>query len=168
MSRVHDAFPEKNAYWTEGGSDVTAADYLTDWAKWTGTFNGIVNNWARSITAWNLALDEQGKPNIGPFSCGGVVTIENATHAVRRSGQYWAFAHFSKHVRRGARVFATDGVGYDGAGGPVTHAGFRNPDGGLVVVLANRGAQRQVQLVQGARMLEVDLAADSVYTLEWA
>src|ERR1035438_109620 len=30
MTRVHDAFPQKNAYWTEGGSDVKAPDYLTD------------------------------------------------------------------------------------------------------------------------------------------
>ena len=71
MTRVHDAFPAKSAYWTEGGPDITQPDYQTDCAKWAETFNGILNNWARSITSWNLALDEKGKPNIGPFSCGG-------------------------------------------------------------------------------------------------
>ena len=96
------------------------------------------------------------------------MTIENGTHKITRSGQYWAFAHYSKHIKHGARVFATDGVGFDGAGGSVSHAGFRNPDGSFVVVLANAGAQKQVQLVLGAKALEIDLPADSVHTLEWA
>ncbi|HLY40938.1 MAG TPA: glycoside hydrolase family 30 beta sandwich domain-containing protein [Terracidiphilus sp.] len=167
MSRVHDAFPHKNAYWTEGGPDVTAPDYETDWATWTGTFNEILNNWARSITAWNMALDEKGKPNVGPFSCGGVITIENGTHKIRRSGQYWAFAHYSKHIKRGARAFASDRLGYDGAGGPVSHAAFRNPDGRFVVVLANKGEERRLQLLLGGKALDLALPADSVHSLEW-
>ena len=167
MSRVHDAFPQKSAYWTEGGPDINQPDYQTDYTKWADTFNGILNNWARSITSWNMALDEKGKPNVGPFSCGGLITVENGSHKITRSGQYWAFAHYSKHVKRGARVFASDGLGYDGAGGAVSHAAFRNPDGGNVVTLANTGEQRRVQLVLGAKMLEIDLPADSVYTLEW-
>jgi glucosylceramidase len=168
MSRVHDAFPQKHAYWTEGGPDIKQPDYLTDYTKWAANFNSIVNNWARCITSWNLALDEKGKPNVGPFSCGGVITVENGTQKVTRSGQYWAFAHYSKHVKRGAKVFATDGLGYDGAGGSVSHTGFRNPDGSMVVVLANTGDQKRVQLVLGAQALEVDVPADSVHTLHWA
>jgi glucosylceramidase len=168
MARVHDAFPQKNAYWTEGGPDINQPDYETDYTKWAETFNGILNNWARSITSWNIALDEKGKPNIGPFSCGGLVTVENGSHKVTRSGQYWAFAHYSKHIKRGARVFASDGLGYDGAGGAVSHAAFRNPDGRNVVTLANTGEQRRVQLVLGAKMLEIEMPADSVHTLEWA
>jgi glucosylceramidase len=168
MSRVHDAFPRKSAYWTEGGPDISQPDYQTDWTKWAGTFNEVLNNWARSITSWNLALDEKGKPNIGPFSCGGVITVESGSHKVTKSGQYWAFAHYTKHVQRGAKVFATDGVGFDGAGGTVSHAGFRNPDGRMVVVLANSGTDRRVQLVMDGQALEVDVPADSVHTLEWS
>lgn len=168
MTRVHEAFPQKNAYWTEGGPDINQPDYQTDFTKWAETFNGVMNNWARSITAWNIALDEKGKPNVGPFSCGGLVTVENGSHKVTRSGQYWAFAHYTKHVKRGARVIATNGLGFDGAGGSVSHAAFRNPDGSMVVVLANMGEQRRAQLVMGAKMLEVDLPADSVHTLHWA
>jgi len=168
MTRVHDAFPQKNAYWTEGGPDISQPDYQTDYTKWAETFNGILNNWARSITSWNIALDEKGKPNVGPFSCGGLVTVENGSHKVTRSGQYWAFAHYSKHIQRGARVFASDGLGYDGAGGAVSHAAFRNPDGSNVVTLANTGEQRRVQLVMGTKMLEIDVPADSVHTLAWA
>jgi glucosylceramidase len=176
MTRVHDAFPQKNAYWTEGGPDITARDYATDWAKWGEIFNGAMNNWSRSITAWNIALDERGKPNLGPFPCGGVVTVENGSHTVTKSGQYWAFAHFSRHVKRGAKVFATNGTEAAPTGGLIdnqastalTHAGFRNPDGSTVVVLANRGGERRIQLVHGLNALELDLPADSLYTLEWS
>jgi glucosylceramidase len=167
MSRVHDAFPAKNAYWTEGGPDINLPDYQTDYTKWTETFNGIVNNWARSITAWNLVLDEKGKPNIGLFSCGGVITVENTTHKVTRSGQYWAFAHFSRHVRRGAKVFQSNGVVTSAGETSISHAGFVNPDGSHVVVVANRGPQQQVQLVLGSNALAMELPADSVHTLEW-
>ena len=37
MSRVHDAFPQKSAYWTEGGPDIASAG-LSDrlHATWAG------------------------------------------------------------------------------------------------------------------------------------
>jgi glucosylceramidase len=171
MTRVHDAFPAKNAYWTEGGPDITAPDYQTDFTHWTQAFNDILRNWARSITSWNLALDEKGKPNLGPFPCGGVITIDNATHKITKSGQYWAFAHFSKHIKRGARVIASNGIGDEAGKGSVaavSHAAFRNPDGSMVAVLANRGVEQRVQLVWGANALELDLPADSVHTLQWS
>ncbi len=167
MTKVHDAFPAKHAYWTEGGPDIIQPDYQTDWTKWSGTFNGILNNWARSITSWNVALDEKGKPNIGPFPCGGVVTVENGTHKVTRSGQYWAFAHYSRHVRRGAKVLSSGEVEKQ-TKQSLSHVAFRNPDGGHVLVVANQGAERNVQVRAGANCLEFKAAADSVHTLEWA
>jgi glucosylceramidase len=171
MSRVHDAFPGKSAYWTEGGPGINSPNYATDYARWAKTFNEILRNWSRSITAWNLALDEKGKPNIGPFSCGGTVTLDSTTHKVAKSGQYWAFAHFSRHVRRGAKVIATNGVGGDAKNGStaaVSHVGFRNPDGSFALVLANSGPEARVQLVLGSSALDLDLPADSVHTLEWS
>jgi glucosylceramidase len=168
MTRVHEAFPTRNAYWTEGGPDYTQPDYHTDFAKWADQFNSILNNWARSITAWNVALDEKGKPNIGPFSCGGTITVDSATHKVSYSGQYWAFAHYSKHIKRGAHVVATNAIGDLKIGSPVSHTGFRNPDGSYVVVLANKGPERRVQLLLDAQTLDVELPADSVQTLHWS
>jgi glucosylceramidase len=111
-------------------------------------------------------LDEKGKPNVGPFSCGGVITVETGSHKVTRSGQYWAFAHYARHMKRGARVIAANGIGGGEKG--VTLTSVRNPDGGFVAVLANRGAERRVQLVMGGRELDVELPAESLQTLEWA
>ncbi len=163
MTRVHNAHPDKHAYWTEGGPDVTQPDYQTDWTTWADTFTGILRNWARCIIAWNYALDEKGRPNVGPFSCGGVVTIDSGTRAITRSGQYWAFAHFSRHVRRGARVLESAG---DVAG--LSHVAFENPDGTQVLVLANAGKTvLQPRLALGGSRVQVELPADSVTTLEW-
>ncbi|MFP5237080.1 MAG: glycoside hydrolase family 30 protein [Acidobacteriota bacterium] len=172
MTRVHDAFPAKPSYWTEGGPDITQPDYQTDFTQWAETFNGVLNNWARSITAWNLALDEHGKPNIGPFSCGGTITVENGTvrdaaHPVTKSGQYWAFAHYSRHIKRGAKVFAVNGIASDAKSEPVTCCAAINPDGSHVLVVANRGPETRRQFVLGDKAIEMDLPADSVHTLEW-
>ncbi|HVU47601.1 MAG TPA: glycoside hydrolase family 30 beta sandwich domain-containing protein [Terracidiphilus sp.] len=162
MTRVHNSFPTKNAYWTEGGPDYTAPDYATDWAKWAGTYAQILKNWARCIVAWNLVLDEKGRPNIGPFNCGGMVTLDSKTQKLSRSGQYWAFAHYAKMVRRGAQVIATSS---DDAG--VEHVAFANPDSGNVLVLTNVGDERRVECRFEGRVLPLTLARNSVLTVTW-
>lgn len=162
MTRVQNAFPDKGAYWTEGGPDYTEATYATDWAKWSGTFAGILKNRARCIVSWNLVLDEKGMPNIGPFHCGGVVTLDSKTQQITRSGQYWAFAHYSKAVRRGARVIATKG---SIAG--IEHVAFANPGGDYIVVLTNQGEERDVACRFDGKSVQVKLPRNSVATLQW-
>jgi glucosylceramidase len=70
MTGVHEAFPTKPSYWTEGGPDIISPDYATDWAKWSNTVSEVLRNWAQCIVGWNLLLDEKGLPNIGPCHCG--------------------------------------------------------------------------------------------------
>jgi glucosylceramidase len=162
MTRVHDMFPEKHAYWTEGGPDIAAKDYATDWSNWSSTFAGILRNWARCIVSWNLVLDENGKPNIGPFSCGGLVTLDSKTQKIIRSGQYWAFAHYSKLINPGARVLASSGV-LNG----IDHLAAENPDGSRVLVVTNKGTQQQVQVALGSQALDLTLPPDSITSLLW-
>jgi glucosylceramidase len=100
-----------------------------------------------------------------------VVTVDNASKKVTHSGQYWALAHFSRHIHRGARVFQTNEIGQDAGQsgvGELSHCGFRNPDGSFVVVLTNRGQARRAQLLLDEQMLELDLPAGSVLSLQWA
>lgn len=165
MTRVHDAYPSLNMYWTEGGPEYTAKDYSTDYVVWARNFIGILRNWSRSITAWNLALDEAGKPNIGPFSCGGVVTVDSKTNAVTRSGQYWALAHLSKFIKRGARRIGSDAKSNVA---DLNHVCFQNPDGEKILVIANAVTERKVTIQQGSRVAEVLLPRDSVSTLVWS
>ena len=162
MSKVHDAHPDADMHWTEGGPDYTSPRYATDWARWGRTFTEALRNWCRSITGWNLALDEHGRPNIGPFSCGGLVTIHSQTKEITRSGQYWAFAHFSRLISRGARRFDSQSME-----GDVDHFACENPDGQRVMVITNPATARRVALRMGALVAEMTLASNSVTTLAW-
>ena len=163
MSKVRDAHPDAEMYWTEGGPDYTSPRYATDWANWGRTFTEVLRNWSRSITGWNLALDENGRPNIGPFPCGGLVTIHSQTKEITRSGQYWAFAHFSRNIRRGARRFESQGM-LPG----IHHVACENPDGRKVLVLTNMAASRAVTLKMATMSVELTLPSDSVTTLAWS
>jgi glucosylceramidase len=162
MSRVHDAHPDVAMHWTEGGPDYTSPDYLTDWAQWGETFSDVLHNWCESITAWNLALDENGKPNLGPFFCGGMVTIHSRTGQISRSGQFWSMAHFSRFVRRGARRL--DSVS---ASPQIKHVLVGNPDQEKVLILTNRGTAQRVTLQLGKSAVDVALDENSVNTLKW-
>lgn len=163
MTKAHEAHPEAEMYWTEGGPDYTAPDYQTDWAQWGKTFTAVLRNWCRGITAWNLALDEKGRPNIGPFPCGGLVTIDSGTREITYSGQYWAFAHFSRAIRRGARRIESRG---ELAG--IDHVAFENPGGGRGLLVTNTGPARKIVVRMGNRQAEIGAESNSVTTLLWA
>jgi glucosylceramidase len=163
MTRVHQAHPDRHAYWTEGGPDIRDPEYKTDWSRWSATFAGILRNWARSIIGWNMALDENGKPNIGPFFCGGLVTIDSKTKEITQSGQYWAFAHYSSAIRRGARRIESSGS-LEG----VSHVAFLNPDGTWAAILTNSAADQTAWLRMSGMEAKVNLPARSVVTLTWA
>ncbi len=162
ISKAHDFFPEVEMHWTEGGPDYTDPGYLTDWCKWGGTFSDVLKNWCRSITAWNLALDERGRPNIGPFPCGGVVTINSQNNEITRSGQYWAFAHYSRVIRRGARRFDSQSPAAD-----LQHVAIENPNGQQVLVVTNTGPARTIELRLANMAASVPLKANSLTTLAW-
>ena len=162
MTRVKQAFPEKNCYWTEGGPDITDPDYTTDWVKWSRDFSKILHNWARCIVAWNVLLDESGRPNIGPFHCGGLLTLNSTSKQLTRSGQYWGLAHYSKVIGRGARILASHG---DLPG--IDHVAFQNRDGSKGMVITNAGEENKVRLEWGAQALDVSLEPDSITSLLW-
>ena len=69
MSMAHNAFPEKNAYFTEGGPGRgpggPSGGPTSAWTRWVEWANDCFSNWAKSITVWNIALDEHGTPYIG-------------------------------------------------------------------------------------------------------
>ena len=162
VDRVHELYPDAEMYWTEGGPEYTDPKYTTDWAQWGSTFAGILGHWCRSTIAWNLALDEQGRPNIGPFSCGGVVTVNSQTKAITYSGQFWALAHYASFIRRGARRFASTSSAKD-----LFHVACENSDGQRVLVIANPGASRACDIQLGTSTANLTLAADSLNTFVW-
>lgn len=162
MSRVHEAYPDTEMHWTEGGPDINSPRYATDWSDWGKIFTEALRNWCQSLTGWNLALDEKGRPNIGPFPCGGLVTIHSQTKEITRSGQYWAFAHFSRLIRRGAHRFDSQSMATQ-----LNHVACENSDGQKILVVTNEAAARSVGLQMGSWAADLPLAADSITTLAW-
>jgi glucosylceramidase len=91
------------------------------------------------------------------------VTIHSETKEITYSGQYWAFAHFSRNIHRGAKRFesASKVQGVD-------QVAFENPDGQKVLVVTNSGKSKTVHLKLPNKTTELALTADSVTTLSWS
>ncbi len=141
---------------------------------------------------WNLALDERGRPNIGPFDCGGVVQIHSVTKEITLTGLYWALVQHARAFRRGAVIVASHDAGGDApavnaaligqpassstvtstpnnaATSRVYHAAAKNPDGSMVLVLTNPGEAKEVTVACGGQTAKVALSADSISTLRWS
>jgi glucosylceramidase len=161
MSLLHQKEPDVPFYWTEGGPFFDDADYTTGWAKWGGIFTDGLENWCRCAITWNLMLDPRGKPNLGPYTCAGLVTLKD-DGSILKSGQYHALIHFSQHVQRNARRIASQ---TDASG--LRHVAFENPDGGFVLVVSNPGDQKNLRIVWAGQQISLSVPRDSVATLAW-
>ncbi len=165
MSRLHEVVPEMPFYWTEGGPDITDPKYALDWTRWGTVFTSAIKNWCRCIITWNLMLDERGEPNIGPFSCGGLVTLRGGRE-LEYSGQYWALRHLSQHVKRGAVR-----LGSHSDASELSHVAMENRDGSSVLMLTNTGDERELQMImpvpQGRVTADVRLDRNSISTVIW-
>lgn len=167
VSRVVAATQNSEHHFTEFNTFLDAPQYMTDWTYWGTQIGEAMRNHVKDYVMWNVALDEHGKPNIGPFTCGGVVTVNSQTHEVSRSGGYWGLGHYSRYVRRGAVCVESTGNVEK-----LTHVAFRNPDGAHVMVLSNAGAARSVNIeceINGKpNFATIAMEADSVTTIYWA
>lgn len=159
MSRLHETELSLPFYWTEGGPDYTDPNYATEWTRWGTIFTEALANWCRCIITWNLMLDPQGSPNIGPFSCGGLVTLK-PDGSLAYSGQYWALRHFSQHVRRDAVHIASHSDASE-----LKHIAFQNTDGSSVLIVTNTGEERDLRLLSKDVEATVHVEKKSIMTI---
>ena len=165
QTKVHDAYPAKDAYFTECSGGEWAPSFADNlvWNVRT-LIIGATRNWARGVLLWNLALDEQHGPHKGGCgNCRGVVTIDSRSGAVTRNVEYYALAHASRFVQPGARrIGSSSGV----AG--LESVAFRNPDGSRVLIAVNTATAEQRFAVQWADSRVIyGLPAGAVATLRW-
>lgn len=166
QAKVHDAHPDKDAYFTECSGGGWSPDFGEN-LKWQvrNLVIGATRNWARGVLLWNMALDEQHGPRLGGCTnCRGVVTIDSRTGAVTRNVEYWVLGHASRFVRPGAvRIGSQSGVQ------GIETVAFRNADDGSKVLLAlNTGAaERTIAVHAGARWFSFAMPAGSVATFTW-
>src|ERR1700677_2838432 len=159
MQRVQAVFPEIEMYWTEGTPDYNDPDYFK-WASWAQNFTAILQNGCRAITAWCFATDEHGHPNVGPYSLGGLLTIDSKSKAIYHSGEYWALGHFSRFIKRGAVRIDSQSPAKD-----LFYCAFDNPARSIVVVITNPGHQRTCEIQLNGKVASLTLPSDSVVTL---
>ena len=101
MTTFHTNFPQKSIYMTECSGGDWQADPFANF-----TIDLEINstaNWARAISLWNMALDENKGPQYaGCNNCRGVITVNSQSGAVTYNADYYALGHFSKFVQPGA------------------------------------------------------------------
>jgi len=80
-----------------------------------------------------------------------------------RAADSIGFAHYSKAVRRGARVNATRG-----SLSTIDHVAFVNPDGDYVLVLTNQAEEREIGCRFEGKSLHLKMPWISIVTLPWS
>ena len=166
QSQLHDAYPDKDVYFTECSGSVSQnpATTFPDTLHWQTRMLTVwaVRHWARSVITWNLALDPAGGPhNGGCDTCFGVVTVDPASGRATPTASYYVLGHASRFVRPGAaRIDST-------VSGTIQDVAFRNPDGSIALLVVNddwgTGSQRfSVRL--GGLAFSYELPAGAVAT----
>ena len=106
LSEVHEAYPNKNIYFTEQW--VGAPGNFAKEMEWhtENLIIGATRNWSRIVLEWNLAADENQQPHTdrgGCDRCLGAITISG--DSVIREPAYYIIAQASKFVRPGSIRF---------------------------------------------------------------
>ena len=158
---VHDAYPNKNLYFTEQAT-FAGGSFGGD-LSWhvSNLIVGATRNWCRNVLEWNLASD----PNYGPHTSGGCSTCLGAVTigtAVTRNVSYYIIAHASKFVRPGAVRIASDQQS------SLLNVAFKNTDGSKVlIVLNNTSGQQDFNIKFNGKMVNTTLAGGAVATYVW-
>jgi len=163
LSKVHDAHPDKNIYFTEqwtSGKGEFGGDL-----KWhtKNLIIGATRNWSRNVLEWNLAADPNFEPHTGDGgcdSCQGALTIGEGS--VTRNVSYYIIAHASKFVPSGSVRIASTLV--DG----LPNVAFMTPDGKKVLIVLNETDKPQSFVIEfKGRNATATLPKDAVGTFVW-
>ncbi len=132
LSEVHQAFPDKNIYFTEQW--IGAPGSLEGDMPWhiKNLIIGASRNWAKTILEWNLTSNPELTPHTdqgGCDRCLGAVTIDG--DSVIRNPAYYVIAHASKFVEPGS--VRIDSNLFEG----LHNVAFLRPDGKKVLIALN-------------------------------
>jgi glucosylceramidase len=163
LSEVHQAFPDKNIYFTEQW--VGAPGSLEGDLPWhiKNLVVGATRNWARTVLEWNLTSNPQLTPYTdrgGCDRCLGAVTIDG--DSVVRNPAYYVIAHASKFVDPGS--LRIDSEELEG----LPNVAFRRPDLKKVLIVLNDSDQsRSFKIQDKEKIFEAHLNSGSVGTWVW-
>lgn len=162
LTEVHEAYPDKNLYFTEQW--VGAPGNLSSDLAWhvKNLIIGTPRNWARTVLEWNLASDSEQNPHTegGCNMCLGAITISG--DSVTRNPAYYIIAHASKFVRPGSvRIAST-------SDSTLLNVAFKTPAGGRVIIVQNAGKFAQnFNISYNGRTATARLNPGAVGTYTW-
>ncbi len=165
MTKVHDAYPKKNLYFTE---QMVIQDPDKRPFRIASTVSRIVigatRNWARNVLLWNLAADPHNGPHTdsgGCPICQGAVTLDG--DQVTRNLAFYTIAQVSKFVRPGSvHVESTSPMD------TLANVAFVTPDHRSVLLVANTAKEPATFSVQWKhREFRSTLGAGDVATYVW-
>ncbi len=137
VRRVHEAFPDKNIFFTEGCAESFDASKYKSWALGEEYGRSMItdfNNGMVGFTDWNILLDETGGPNHVQNFCFAPVHTDTKSGEVIYTNSYYYIGHFSKFIKPGAKRIAAAS-----SRSQLLTTAFRNTDGTTVVVVMNQG-----------------------------
>ncbi len=155
MTMLHHEFPAKRIYFTEGS--VFDAQGGIDLIE-------RLRNWAGSYNAWVTMLDENGRPNNGPFpATRAILALDSKTRKASYLYEYYQYGQFMKFISRGAvRIGSSEGTKQ------FNNVAFRNPDGAIVLVIGNSDEKaREFAVRWRGRSIITKLGPQSVEALVW-
>jgi glucosylceramidase len=159
MSKVHEAHPDRNLYFTEQWTSGKG-DFAGD-LQWhvKNLIIGATRNWSRNVLEWNLAADPEFNPHTddgGCKLCQGAITIGDS---VTRNVSYYIIAHASKFVRPGSVRIASNYI--EG----LPNVAFRTPEGGTVFIVLNESkVERMFSMKIHSKVFNSNLSVGAVAT----
>lgn len=164
LTRMHEAYPNKNLYLTEqsvgGRPNRSSIDIVEPIGR---VLIGATRNWARNVLLWNLAADPHAGPHTndgGCTGCYGAITLDG-DHATFNVA-YYAMAHFSRFVEPGSVRIGSNELEQ------LQTVAFLTPGGKIVLVAANMGNfPKTFQIVYHDQSATTTLQSESAATYVW-
>lgn len=163
LSKVHEAYPKKNLYFTEqwvgapGDFKKDIPDHVRD------LIIGAARNWSRNVVEWNLASDPFYKPHTdrgGCDRCLGALTLDG--DKVTRNPAYYIIAHAAKFVRPGSVRIGSN------LATNLPNVAFRTPAGKMVLIVLNDGETQQPFAIEyKGKTVKAMLNGGAVGTYVW-
>jgi len=164
MTQVHDAFPNKNIYFTEQmvtDRDPNGPIHLSN--PVARVVIGATRNWSKNVLLWNLAADPDNGPHTGNGGCPvctGAITIDG--NKVSRNVAFYTIAHASKFVPTGSVRIASNTLD------TLPNVAFKIPDGKKVLIVSNiTETPQKFDIHTGLKTFTTSLDAGSVGTYVW-
>jgi glucosylceramidase len=161
LSKVHDAHPDKNLYFTEQWVG-SPGDFSKEMSWHTeNLIIGATRNWSRNVLEWNLAADENQEPYTdgGCDRCLGALTITG--DKVIRNPAYYIIGQASRFVRPSSVRIASNEPEN------LPNVAFKTPKGKIVLILQNKSEEEKtIKVKAGEKEVNISLGAGSIGTLE--